>query len=115
MAVKLPLLKLEIIHIKMKTPDLEVEDLKLLKSFIDEFFPLKELFKVGYFTKEMKGDYPAMAKRICDYFGYKTVYEYGSKEIRCHVSYAGGRPQHINENGELKEEPFITLIPNIYE
>lgn len=78
-----------------------------------EFFPFKELKDAGFFTKEMKGDYEAQAKRITTWFGYKTVYEYGSEEIRCHIS--NGSPLSINEKGELEEEPFITVIPNIYE
>ena len=67
--------------------DVADEDLQLLKNFIDEFFPIKDLFKVGFFTKEMKGDYRLMAKRICEHFDYETVFEYGSEEIRCHISY----------------------------
>lgn len=76
----------------------------VLKRFMQEFFPFTELRKAGLFTKEMKGDYKAQAKRICDYFGYETVYEYGSREIRCHISYT-------NKN----YKPFITVITSIYE
>jgi len=54
----------------------------------------------------MKGDYEAQAKRVCDFFGFKTVYEYGAEEIRCHISYGGKRPP---------DEPFITVIPSIYD
>ena len=79
---------------------------EVLENFMKEFFPFNECKKIGFFTKEMKGDYPAQAKRVCDWFGYKTVYEYGAEEIRCHLSYAGKRPP---------DEPFVTVIKSIYE
>jgi hypothetical protein len=78
----------------------------VLKRFMEEFFDFKELVKVGLFTKEMKGDYKAQAEKICHYFGYESVYEYGAKEIRCHLTFVGKRPDN---------EPFITVIPSIYE
>lgn len=89
---------------------------KLLKSFLEEHFDFQTLKKVGFFSKKIKKkDIHAQAERICHLFGYKTIYEYGSKEIRAHLSYAGQRPLHINEDGELKQEPFVTIIKNIYE
>ncbi len=79
----------------------------VLERFMKEFFPYGEFKKIGFFTKEMKGDYKAQAKRVCDFFGYETVYEYGAKEIRLHISYVEGkRPEG---------EPFVTLTPSIYE
>ena len=78
----------------------------VLKRFVMEHFPFTPLRKVGFFTPEMRGDYKAQAARICEYFGYKTVYEYGAEEIRCHVTFVGKRP---------KDEPFITVIPSIYD
>lgn len=54
----------------------------------------------------MEGNYLAQAKRVCEYFGYKTVYEYGVKEVKCHITFSGERP---------KTEPFITVIKSIYE
>ncbi len=94
----------------------------LLKRFMQEHFPYAEFKKAGLFTKEMRGNYEAQAQWICNWLNLKTVYEYGAIEIRCHVSYGGSisgmgseRPLHINESGELKEEPFITIIPSIYE
>lgn len=80
---------------------------ELLKNFMKEFFCFKTLCKAGFFTKEMKNDYKAQAERVCKHFGYKTVYEYGATETRCHISYADGhRPP---------DEPFVTVIPSIYE
>lgn len=78
-----------------------------LERFMKEFFPFSELRKVGFFTKEMKGDYKAQAERVCKRFGYKTVYEYGAKEIRAHLSYADGK--------RPADEPFVTVIPSIYD
>lgn len=88
---------------------------KVLERFMKEFFPFNQFKKIGFFTKEMKGNYQAQAKRVCDFFGYETVYEYGAKEIRCHLSYPEGqRPLVINSYGELQEGPFITVIESIY-
>jgi len=55
----------------------EKEKDAVLKRFMKEFFHFPTLCKAGFFTKEMKGDYKAQAERVCKFFGYKTVYEYG--------------------------------------
>ena len=81
------------------------KDTGVLKRFMKEFFPFGPLKKAGFFTAEMKNDYYAQAKRVCVFFRYKTVFEYGSSEIRCHISIANPSP----------EDPFITVIPSIYE
>lgn len=80
-------------------------DAGVLERFMKEFFPYRELKKAGVFTKEMRGDYYSQAVRICNRFGYKSVFEYGSKEIRCHISYVQRPPG----------TPFVEVIPNIYE
>lgn len=106
----------------MKPPKSESD--QLLESFMKEFFPFAELRKVGFFTKEMKGDYKAQADKVCTYFGFKTVYEYGATSVSCHLTYASGLdpagldssgPLSVNQEGKLKSEPFITEIPSIYE
>lgn len=80
-------------------------DAGVLKRFMQEFFPYRECKKIGLFTAEMRGDYEAQAARICQWFGYETVYEYGAKEIRCHISPVNPDPK----------EPFITVVPSIYD
>ncbi len=80
-------------------------DADILKRFMIEFFSFSELLSVGFFTKDIEGDYDAQAKRVCLFFGYKTVFEYGSQETRCHLSYIGKRPN----------QEFVTVIPSIYE
>lgn len=90
----------DILHFTEKEKD------EVLKNFMKENFHFPSLLKLGFFTKEMKNDYKAQAERICHFFGYKTVYEYGAKEIRCHITYAGERPPN---------EPFVTVIPSLYE
>ena len=74
---------------------------RLLKNFLEEHFDFAELKKVGFYDKTIKRkDYQKQADRICKFFGYKTVYEYGSKTIYAHISYAEGhRPEG---------EPFLT-------
>ena len=89
---------------------------------MQEFFPFDQFKEIGFFKEEMRNDYQAQADKVCHFFGYKTVFEYGAKPSQCHISYATewdaspedkakgafGRPLHVNESGELKEEPFIT-------
>lgn len=87
----------------MKT---QTEKEKVLKRFMKEFFPFTDLLKIGFFTKEMKGDYKAQAERVRTFFGFATVYEYGATETQCHISYAGERPER---------EPFVNVAPSIYE
>jgi len=85
-----------------------MKDDGVLKRFMQEFFPYREFKKIGFFTDEMKGDYLAQAKRVCEFFGYETVYEYGAKEVRAHISY--GEPNHRPIG-----EPFWTVFPSIYD
>ena len=70
-----------------------------------EFFPFQPLKKAGFFTKEMKNDYDAQAERVCNHFGFETVYEYRKDEISAHLSIAGYR----------KGESFVTVLPSIYD
>ena len=84
----------------------------VLEKFMKENFPYPEFKKMGFFTKEMKGDYKAMAEKICWFFGYKTVYEYGAKEIRCHLTLDDRLT--ITEDG-IHEEPFIIVIPSLFD
>ena len=81
----------------------------VLERFMKEFFPYNEFKKIGFFTKEMRGDYEAQAKRVCTFFGYETVYEYGAKEFRGHISYS---EEYLKKN---PDQPFITVISSIYE
>lgn len=92
---------------KKKEPD-------LLEKFMKEFFPYSIFRKEDFFTKEMKGDYEAQAKKVCDFFGFKSVYEYGSITCRCHITFAGDRPLVVTGNGELEPEPFVIEIESIY-
>lgn len=85
----------------------ETEDEAVLRRFMQEFFPFGPLRKAGFFTKEMRFDYKAQAERVRWYFGYKTVYEYGANETRCHLSCA--------KEHQTNDQPFVTVIPSIYE
>lgn len=85
----------------------QYDESKVLERFMKEEFDFKGLKECGFYPKDMKrNDYEGQAKRVCEYFGYKTVYEYGAKEVICHLS------EKIIE-GENK--PFVTVIPSIYE
>lgn len=88
----------------------------LLQNFIEEHFDIDSLIIEGFIDRSKRYDYKAIEKRICDFFGIKSIYEYGAKELRAHISYdPGKRPLYINENGKLIEEPFVTVIPSIYD
>lgn len=88
---------------------------ELLKRFMKEHFPYGEFRKAGIFTKEMRGDYEAQAEHIRTMLGYESVFEYGSREIRCHLTFSEERPLHVTNTGELYCEPFVTVINSIYE
>ena len=70
-----------------KTMKKETEEEAVLRRFMQEFFPFNELLKVGFFTKDMRGNYAVQAQRVCEFFGYRTVYEHGAEEVRCHITY----------------------------
>jgi len=77
-----------------------------LKNFMLEMFDFDSLKKAGIYSKEIKRkDYQAQADIVCHYFGYKTVFEYGAKEVRCHLSVSNPEPK----------DNFVTVFPNIYE
>lgn len=93
------------------TPEMLVaggKDAGVLKRFIKEVFPtFAQCVKFGLFKPEMKNNYYAQALRICQFFGYKSVFEYGSEETICHLSYEQGH--------EPPDHKFITVIPSIYD
>lgn len=83
----------------------QYKDLDLLKKFMDEQFDLKELVKIGLIDKNIEGNYPLMANRICEYFGYESIYQYGAETITAHISYTG----------RVKNPPMIETFKNIYD
>ena len=91
---------------KFKLNDKPLSSEELLKKFMKEFFPFSAMRQAGLFTKEMKGDYKAQSEKMCKFLGLETIYEYRKEELRCHISSTGKRS---------KDEPFITVIPSIYE
>lgn len=63
---------------------------ELLESFMEEFFDFDGLLSIDFFTEAMRGDYQAQANRVCQFFGFDTVYEYGAFEGRAHLSTGSG-------------------------
>lgn len=54
-----------------------------LKQFIEDHIPFYELKEVGFLPKGIrKTDYEAIAKRVCEFFELKDIYEYGKKMDR---------------------------------
>ena len=92
----------------------QAKENKSLKAFMQENFYFGGLKKDGVFPKEMKfNDYEGQAKIICHILGLESIYDYGKHEIRCHITYAGGRPISVDEKGKLKTTPFIEIsFPN---
>lgn len=95
---------------------------EILKSFMQENFPYDEFKKIWLFKGIKRHDYAAQAAKVCWYFGYESVYEYGARAIHCHITFGSDnsgcgydRPFHVNKDGELKPEPFITVIPSLFD
>ena len=51
-----------------------------LKQFVEENIPVDELMSMGFFGKGKKmlkkTDYKGIAKSVCRYFGYQSIYQY---------------------------------------
>lgn len=62
------------------------EQLKL-KTFIEQNFDVSGLKQMGMLDKSIrKNYYEKIAARICQFFGYKSIYEYGRTEIKAWLS-----------------------------
>lgn len=86
---------------------------EVLKNFMLEHFDFDAFKKAGFYGKEIKRkDYRAQADRICWFFGFNTIYEYGTKEIRCHISYGSG-PAGLGS--DRNGEPFITVVKSWFQ
>lgn len=96
--------------------------LECLKNFLKKHFDFATLKKVGFFKYIKHNEYEKQAARICLFFGYESVYEYGQKEIRVHLSYGGldpagigtyRHPSTVDKDGNVTFDEFITvLFPN---
>lgn len=64
------------------------EDLAL-KAFINEHFDFYGLREIGLFGKDIKkSDYQKQADRICQFFGFKSIFEWLTQEpIRAHIDF----------------------------
>lgn len=82
------------------------KDYGVLKRFMREHFPITELCKAGFFAPEIKNDYYKQAVRVCKYFGYQSVFQYGAEKISGHITYVDGK--------RPPGEGFITVIESIY-
>lgn len=81
------------------------EEKRRLKDFIEEHIPFPELKKVGFWPKgTRKTDYEAIANRVCEYFGFESIYEYNGGEIeQVNETIAVARwPPKIEKDGNLR-------------
>lgn len=83
------------------------KDAGVLERFMKEFFPFQDLKSVGFWKKELRGEYYLQAKRVCIFFGYESVFEYGSKPVTAHLSYV--------KKEDIESNPFIYHKPSIYD
>lgn len=86
---------------------LKYNDIDLLKTFLGEFFDFEWLVSVGFFQKEWKDDPVKQADRICEFFGFETVYEYGAEPSSAHFTYA--------DEEARAGKPFVEHFPSIYD
>lgn len=78
-----------------------------LKAFLLENLDFDCLKEMGFWpTGTRRADYAAQAARICQYFGYETVYEYGRsldlRETDCPTVLAGGFAAEVDAAGALQ-------------
>lgn len=86
---------------------------KALKAYMEEHFDFKNLKKSGFFKGLKSNNYEEQAKKVCEYFGLESIYDYSKHEIRCHISYAKPPVSYVDENGHIKTPRFVeTLFPN---
>ena len=79
---------------------------RTLKNFMEEWFYFDGLVSIGFFQEEMRGDYKAQADKLCNFFGYESIFEYNTKQISVHLSIDGERPKGY--------ESFTTTIEPWY-
>ena len=78
---------------------------KVLERFMKEFFHFPSLCKAGFFKPEMKKDYKAQAERVCRFFGFKTVYEYGVSARHIDHGFTG-EVKSIYDNDSTSQLPI---------
>jgi hypothetical protein len=92
-------------------------ELDQLKQFMLDHFDFDSLKEAGFWPKgTRRADFKSQAARVCQYFGYKTVYEYGRELAELtdvmEVNDLTGKPEYtgvvavsfpdsVNENGEI--------------
>jgi hypothetical protein len=83
-------------------------DFELQVKFLKEHFDFEELKKIGFYSKDIKKkDYQKQIDRICQYFGFESIFQYNFETTSAHLSYAKvKRP---------KGEPFVTVIKAWHE
>lgn len=77
---------------------------ELLKNFMVDNFDFDTLKKVGFFDKTIKrNDYKKQAERVCTFFGFESIYQYGFETTHAHLSYIEGhRPENSHFVTEFK-------------
>ena len=83
------------------------EKFELQKKFLLEQFDYDELKKVGFFKDIKRKEYQKQIDKICYFFGYKTIFEFGWKTTYAHISYA--------DDKRPEGEPFLTEVKAWHE
>lgn len=80
-------------------------DTEKLKQFIEKHIPFYELKEVGFWAKgTRKTDYEKIAARVCEFFGYQSIYEYDTFEMTqvSETVVTGKFSDTIDKDGNLK-------------
>lgn len=75
-----------------------------LKDFIETHFDFYGMNEAGFWPKgTRRTDYDKIAARVCQFFGFESVYEYGRIEMnkQTETVSTGSFPAQISKEGEL--------------
>lgn len=73
-----------------------------LKLFLENNIPFHDLKKVGFFGKDVrKTDYEKISARVCQFFGYKSIYEYGKIRVSGILCYGNGVAEWIRPSVDM--------------
>lgn len=75
----------------------------LLKEYMLEHFNFRSLKRIGFYKDVKASDYTEQAKRVCEFFGLESVFEYHK--------IGWGQPVHFSwANDPNGFRPFIEVV-----
>lgn len=79
-------------------------ELIALKAFIEQNIPFDALKQTGFFQKgTRRTHYEIIAKRVCTFFGFKSIYEYQRPHIlhKTPIQVNGKFPDQVDTKGNI--------------